>query len=90
MTGVGSILAIHPTAKPIASIADLAGSDPRLLELLFLDLLDRGYYIAARGYLALSLVLTQDQLDGFAAAVEAAITEPDRALELTRRAGRGS
>ena len=75
VTGVGSILAIHPTAKPIASIADLAGSDPRLLELLFLDLLDRGYYIAARGYLALSLVLTQDQLDGFAAAVEAALTE---------------
>lgn len=68
-TGVGSILAIHPTIRPIRSIADLSDADPRLLELLFLDLLDRGYYMAARGYIALSLVLTQAQLDGFAAAV---------------------
>ncbi len=69
-TGVGSLLAIHPTTAPLRCIADLAGSDPRLLELLFLDLLERGYYLAARGYMALSLVLTQDQLDGFVAAVQ--------------------
>ncbi|HXS65062.1 MAG TPA: aminotransferase class III-fold pyridoxal phosphate-dependent enzyme [Streptosporangiaceae bacterium] len=73
-TGVGSLLAIHPTASPIRSIADLAGGDPRLLELLFLDLLDRGYYMAGRGYLALSLVLTQDQLDGFTAAIDDFLT----------------
>ncbi|HET7016754.1 MAG TPA: aminotransferase class III-fold pyridoxal phosphate-dependent enzyme [Streptosporangiaceae bacterium] len=73
-TGVGSLLAIHPTASPIRSVADLAGSDPRLLELLFLDLLDRGYYLAARGYMALSLALTQDQLDGFTTAVEEFLT----------------
>ena len=38
---------------------------PALLELLFLDLLEHGYYIAPRGYLALSLALTPDQLTGF-------------------------
>jgi glutamate-1-semialdehyde 2,1-aminomutase len=74
VTGVGSLLAIHPTTRPIRSISDLADSDPRLLELLFLDLLDRGYYLAARGYMALSLALTQEQLDGFTAAAEDAIT----------------
>jgi glutamate-1-semialdehyde 2,1-aminomutase len=68
-TGVGSILAIHATTRPIRSIANLSDADPRLLELLFLDLLDRGYYLAARGYMALSLALTQAQLDGFTAAV---------------------
>jgi len=71
-TGVGSLLAIHPTVRPIKNISDLADSDPRLLELLFLDLLDRGYYLAPRGYMALSLVLTQAQLDEFTAAVDQA------------------
>ena len=45
------------------------GSDPRLLELLFLDLLELGYYLAPRGYMALSLALTPSQLAGFVEAV---------------------
>ena len=69
-TGVGSILAVHATTAEIRSRADLSDSDPRLLELLFLDLLEHGYYIAPRGYLALSLALTPDQLTGFVRAVE--------------------
>jgi glutamate-1-semialdehyde 2,1-aminomutase len=68
-TGVGSLLAIHATAAPLRSRKDLAGSDPRLLELLFLDLLESGYYIAPRGYVALSLALTTDQRAGFVRAV---------------------
>jgi hypothetical protein len=32
-------------------------------------LLEAGYYIAPRGYMALSLALTEDQLAGFVAAV---------------------
>jgi glutamate-1-semialdehyde 2,1-aminomutase len=69
-TGVGSLLAIHPTATPVRSPNDLVGSDPRLLEVLFLDLLELGYYMAPRGYMALSLALTADQLTGFLRAVE--------------------
>jgi glutamate-1-semialdehyde 2,1-aminomutase len=69
VTGVGSLLAIHATTAPVRSVADLAGTEPRLLELLFLDLLDRGYYMAPRGYMALSLALEPDQLDGFTRAV---------------------
>ena len=68
-TGVGSLLAIHATAQPVRSKKDLAGSDARLVELLFLDLLELGYYIAPRGYLALSLVLTPAQRAGFVRAV---------------------
>src|SRR5262249_31792783 len=48
-------------------------SDPQLLELLFLDLLELGYYIAPRGYVALSLALTAGQLAGFVAAVGAVL-----------------
>ena len=69
-TGAGSLLAVHATAAPLRSPGDLKQSDPRLQELLFLDLLEAGYYIAPRGYMALSLALTEDQLAGFVAAVQ--------------------
>jgi glutamate-1-semialdehyde 2,1-aminomutase len=69
VTGAGSLLAVHATAAPVRSLPDLDRSDPQLLELLFLDLLELGYYIAPRGYLALSLALTPGQLAGFVAAV---------------------
>lgn len=68
-TGVGSLLAVHATTAPPRAPRDLSQADPLLLELLFLDLLELGYYIAPRGYLALSLALTDDDLTGFAAAV---------------------
>jgi len=70
VTGVGSLLAIHPTASQVRSPNDLADSDARLLEVLFLDLLELGYYMAPRGYMALSLALTAGQLAGFLRAVD--------------------
>ena len=69
VTGVGSLLAVHATTEPVRSLRDLDQSDPRLVELLFLDLLELGYYIAPRGYMALSLALTPSQLTGFVVAV---------------------
>jgi glutamate-1-semialdehyde 2,1-aminomutase len=69
-TGVGSLLAVHATAAPLRAPRDLNQSDPRLNELLFLDLLEAGYYIAPRGYMALSLALTDDQLAAFGAGVQ--------------------
>jgi glutamate-1-semialdehyde 2,1-aminomutase len=69
-TGVGSLLAIHATARPVRAPADLAQADPRLLELVFLDLLELGYYLAPRGYMALSLALSDEQLTEFVQAVD--------------------
>ena len=69
VTGVGTLLNIHPTTAPVRSPADLAAGDPRLLEVLFLDLLELGYYLAPRGYLALSLALIDQQPAGFTGAV---------------------
>ncbi len=74
-TGVGTLLNIHSTSQPLRSPADLASVEPRLLELLFLDLLELGYYIAPRGYLALSLALTDDQLAGFTEAVSTVLAD---------------
>jgi glutamate-1-semialdehyde 2,1-aminomutase len=74
-TGIGSMMAVHPTAGPVAQWSDVAGVDPRWRRLLFHDLLARGYYIAERGYLALSLDVTDEHVDGFVDAVRDFVTE---------------
>ena len=64
VTGLGSLMTVHATRTPIAGPEDKAAADDRLLELLFLDLLDEGVYVARRGFVALSLAVTEDQLGG--------------------------
>jgi glutamate-1-semialdehyde 2,1-aminomutase len=71
VTGAGSMMTIHPVPGPVQRWSDVAGADPRWRRLLFHDLLDRGYYLAERGYLALTLALTDQHLDGFVAAAGA-------------------
>jgi glutamate-1-semialdehyde 2,1-aminomutase len=65
VTGVGSMMTIHPTPGPVVRYSDLAGVDHRWRRLLFYELLARGHYIAERGYLALSLAVTDDDLAAF-------------------------
>ncbi len=64
-TGIGSLLGIHTTRRPITSIKDVRSGNPKVMQLLFLDLLERGYYVAPRGFMALMLSLTQKHLDDF-------------------------
>ncbi len=71
VTGAGSMMTLHPVPGPVERWSDVAGADPRWRRLLFHDLLARGYYLAERGYLALSLALTDEHLDGFVAAARA-------------------
>jgi glutamate-1-semialdehyde 2,1-aminomutase len=73
-TGLGSIMNLHPSRATVGHPGDLAAADDRRRELLFLDLLEEGYYIARRGFIALSLALSNDDLDGFVAAVSQAVT----------------
>ena len=69
-SGLGSLMAPHFVRGPVCRPADSAGSDPRLRELLFLDMLERGFFLARRGMIALSLEVGAAELDGFAAAFE--------------------
>jgi glutamate-1-semialdehyde 2,1-aminomutase len=73
-TGLGSIMSLHPSRTTVLHPGDLGATDDRRRELLFLDLLEAGYYIARRGFIALSLALSDDDLDGFAAAVSRTVT----------------
>ena len=53
----------------------LADADATLGGLLHLFLLERGYYIARRGFIALNLALDSRDLAGFVKAVEAFVAE---------------
>ena len=79
VTGSGSLMTIHPTPGPVVRRSDLAGVDERWRRLLFHELLERGCYIAERGYLALSLAVTDAQLEAF---VEAAAAFAEQYAEL--------
>jgi glutamate-1-semialdehyde 2,1-aminomutase len=64
-TGKGTMMAIHPARHPPRNASDVAATDQLAKELLFLDLLERGYYIARRGMIGLSLVVGEAELAGF-------------------------
>lgn len=72
--GQGSMVVIHPTVGEINSPHDIEDTDKRLRQLLFLDLLEQGIYIAERGFMALSLVVTDADCDRLVKAVEGYIT----------------
>lgn len=70
-TGIGSLIGLHAAGiQPADSNARLA-----LEDLFHLDLLDRGFYFARRGYAALSLPTTPADCDDFVAAVEEFLVE---------------
>lgn len=70
-TGLGSLIGIHATSSlDIDSCRDLADRDDRVLELLFLDMLECGYYLARRGFIALMLTIGQSEADGFVESFE--------------------
>jgi glutamate-1-semialdehyde 2,1-aminomutase len=64
VTGRGSMMCFHFTAGPLRNAQDAAAANQPLKELLFLDLLERGYYIARRGMIALSLMVGEAECEG--------------------------
>ncbi len=69
-TGLGSMLTAHFVRGPVRNPADAARGDAGLRELFFFDMLDRGYYLARRGMVALSLEVGDAECEGFCGAVE--------------------
>lgn len=70
VTGVGSLLNFHPVAGEIFRTADLKKADQPMRRLLYFHLLGQGIYIAERGFMALSLVVTDEDCAILVAAVE--------------------
>jgi glutamate-1-semialdehyde 2,1-aminomutase len=65
VTGVGSLMNVHATAGPVGQRRDLEASDDRLKELFFFHCLEAGYYLARRGFIALSIEVTDADVDRF-------------------------
>ena len=78
VTGLGSLMSIHTVRGPVRSPRDLAATDVDLKQLLFHELVDRGCYLAARGYIALSAAITDDDCDAFVAATRDAVAAIER------------
>ncbi|QYU66353.1 hypothetical protein J4558_15330 [Leptolyngbya sp. 15MV] len=78
-------MTLHPLPGPIRRPEELANADDRIRELIFLDLLERGFYIARRGFIALSLPLTEADLDRFVAALEQILLDRAAVLPMVRR-----
>ena len=71
VTGWGSLCNLHPTKGPVRSPADLRTADQRWRDLLFYELLADGFYFAQRGYIALSMDVSDDDIAKFLDAVAA-------------------
>ena len=67
-------MSLHATDHPIRRPEDTVASDDRVKELVFLDLLERGQYMARRGFIALTLMVTDADIDGFVAALDDTLT----------------
>ena len=74
VTGLGSIMTMHFQRAPVRSIRDFRPRDERLRQLLQLDLIDRGFFTARRGYMALSLMIAEADCAGLIEAVDDFLT----------------
>ena len=54
---------VHGTPGPVTSASDLANADDRLKEAFFFAMLDAGIYTARRGFVALSIEITDEDID---------------------------
>ena len=69
-TGIGSLMNAQFIAGPITRPGDAAKANAGLRELFFFDMLERGFYLARRGMVAMSLEVGASECAAFCAAVE--------------------
>ena len=67
-TGLGSLMTVHFQREPIRAARDIREAT-ELRELFHLGMLARGFYLARRGMVALSLEIGDAECDAFVAAV---------------------
>jgi len=69
-TGLGSMLSVHMTDRPVRSQEDAERGNAALRDLFWFDLTTRGIWFAKRGMFALSIALEEADGDRLAEAVE--------------------
>lgn len=67
-TGMGSLFNLHPTSEPVVDVHAVNRTDPDLRRLLHLGLINRGFYLSARGTACLSTPMARSEVDDLVAA----------------------
>ncbi len=70
VTGTGSILGIHIGTKEISKPQTYSEGEINRLKLLHLEMVNRGFFFAQRGYVTLNIAMVQKDIDGFLKAFE--------------------
>jgi glutamate-1-semialdehyde 2,1-aminomutase len=65
VTGVGSIMMVHVSNGGPISAASLRAEDTRIRQLLYFDLVELGYFLGPKNFIALSLEITEPMISGF-------------------------
>jgi glutamate-1-semialdehyde 2,1-aminomutase len=68
-TGIGSLMCAHPVDGALRTAGDAAAVDPLRRDLLYFEMLERGFYLARRGFIALSLAIGDAEIRRFEEAV---------------------
>jgi glutamate-1-semialdehyde 2,1-aminomutase len=68
VSGRGSLMTIHPAPQPIVASTPLTGSQAALKQLIFFALVNRGFWLAGRGMLTVSIPTTDALCDDLVAA----------------------
>ena len=75
VNGVGSLLAVHFTDKPVIDYRTLASSNKKMTREFFLGLVNHGVLMAPRGMGALSTPMIEEDIQQFIDAVDEVVTE---------------
>ena len=68
VTGMGSLIGIHPVSGPVTNAAEAAAGDRRILRAIHLSLLSRGIFSAARQFYVLSTAMGAEDTSAFMSA----------------------
>ncbi|MBH1963407.1 MAG: aspartate aminotransferase family protein [Comamonadaceae bacterium] len=79
-TGLGSLMNLHGVSSEILRSDDIPASEGIVKDLFFFHMLEHGFYVARRGFIVLSLPLTDSDLDRFCAAFEEFLKRYAKAL----------
>jgi glutamate-1-semialdehyde 2,1-aminomutase len=75
VTGRGSMMNLHVNPGPVRTPEDSYRDDKRALDLIHLDMLARGIYMARRGFIVLSLPMGEAEFDALAKALDEVLGE---------------
>jgi len=80
VSGRGSLMTIHPAPYPIIASTPLSDSQAAVKELIFFGLINRGFWLARRGMLTVSIPVTDDMARELVAALAEVLATHREAL----------